>query len=89
MTKQSKEDKKEDKTVKENKSNEKDSKEKSELKQDKKGIMLITFKDIANIDNMTYQGFKAHLKVEDADKFKESELKKKLDEYKSKSVFIT
>jgi hypothetical protein len=51
--------------------------------------MLVTFKDIANIDNITYAGFKASLKAKDEDKISKSELEKKLEEYNSQSAFIT
>lgn len=63
--------------------------DKEEDKESDDLIMLATFKDIANLDNMTYQGFKASLKANDEDKFKESELEKKLEEYKAQSAFIT
>jgi hypothetical protein len=66
---------------------EKSVKEEKTLKKSDKGIMLITFKDTANIDNITYAGFKAHINANDEDKFKESDLKKKLDSFKNKSAF--
>ncbi|MGB9979376.1 hypothetical protein [Methanobacterium sp.] len=62
-------------------------KEKKELKKSDKGIMLITFKDIANVDNITYAGFKTHINAEDGDKYKQSDLEKELDEFKNKSAF--
>ena len=60
---------------------------KEELKKSNKGIMLITFKDIANIDNVKYAGFKSHIGAEDEDKFNPSDLEKKFEEFKDKSAF--
>ena len=80
MTKNSKE---------ETKGTEKEVKDKKELKKSDKGIMLITFKDIANIDNITYAGFKAHINAKDGYKYKQSDLEKALEEFKTKSAFIT
>lgn len=51
-------------------------------------IILATFKDIANIDNVTYNGFKASIGAKDEDIFKKSELEKKLKKYKNQSAFI-
>jgi hypothetical protein len=73
------------------KNNESESKE-EESKTDGESddlIMLVTFKDIANIDTITYAGFKASLKAKDEDKISKSELEKKLEEYNSQSAFIT
>jgi|GEM_PF-5041200 len=57
-----------------------------EVKEDK--ISLIVFKQIENIDNMTYTGFKASLEAEDGTEASLSEFKREYAKYRDKKVFI-
>ena len=50
-------------------------------------ISLILFKELRNISNPEYAGFKTSLKAEDGTEFPESKLEKELLKYRDKKAF--
>lgn len=55
-------------------------------KEDK--ISLIVFKELKNIPNSVYAGFKSSLGAEDSTEFTQTELEKEFKKYGSKKAFI-
>ncbi|MBF4474533.1 hypothetical protein [Methanobacterium formicicum] len=51
-------------------------------------ISLIVFKELKGITNITYAGFKASLKAEDATEYIQAELEKEFEKYQENKAFI-
>jgi len=51
-------------------------------------VSLIVFKETHGLDNMAYAGFKASIEAEDATEYTQTELEKRLEEYKAQNAFI-
>lgn len=75
-------------TVKSNKDNKEVVKEKPASTASKKKISLIVFKTLKDMTNITYNGFKASLGVEDGAEFTQTVLEKKFKEYEAKKAFV-
>ena len=50
-------------------------------------ITLTSFKDVSNMSDMEYAGFKAMLKAQDLDEFSKTDLDSKFEVYKNQSGF--
>lgn len=77
--------------------NRKDNKKAVEVKEEKpkqsvstavnEKISLIVFKELKNIPNITYNGFKTSLEAEDNTKYTKKELEKEFKKYQAKKAF--